>query len=157
DAVRLIGEDLEIRVAQFVPLDIELALCAHPDFWLQDLDFELMQAFSDSYSADGRRGFFHPDNWTFGQTLYASELIGRALSIKGIERVTRISIRRWFVGSGESASVVLINPDDINPDDINREQTNKFPVKDSEIIQLENNPDHLERGRIQFNLSGGRR
>ncbi|VAW72144.1 hypothetical protein MNBD_GAMMA10-1154, partial [hydrothermal vent metagenome] len=42
DAVRLIGEDLEIRVAQFVPLDIELALCAHPDFWLQDLDFELM-------------------------------------------------------------------------------------------------------------------
>ncbi len=152
DAVRLIGEDLEVRVAQFVPLDIELALCAHPDFWLEDLDFELIQAFSDGYTGDGRRGFFHPDNWTFGQTLYASELIGRALSIQGIERVTRISIRRWFAGSGEGASVILINPEDIK-----RQQTNKFSVKEAEIIQLENNPDHLERGRIQFNLSGGRR
>ena len=60
DAVRLIGEDLEIREAQFVSLDIYLKLCAHPDFWPEDLTYELALEFSESYTADGRQGFFHP-------------------------------------------------------------------------------------------------
>ena len=58
NALRLIGEDLEVRQAQFIALDIELRLCAHPDFWPEDLVAELEQEFSDGYTADGRRGFF---------------------------------------------------------------------------------------------------
>jgi hypothetical protein len=39
-------------------------------YWREDVRFVLEQEFSDSWTSDGRRGFFHPDEWTFGQSLH---------------------------------------------------------------------------------------
>ena len=88
-AVRLIGEDLEIRPPIFVPLDVNVKLCAAPDVWPEDIKFILEQEFSDGWTPDGRMGFFHPDLWTFGQPLYASQIIGRALQVKGVDTPCR--------------------------------------------------------------------
>src|SRR4029453_780247 len=46
NAVRLIGEDLEIRPPIFVPLEIDVVLCAEPDVWEEDIKFVLEQEFS---------------------------------------------------------------------------------------------------------------
>lgn len=151
DAVRLIGEDLEIRGARYVPLDILIKICAHPDYWPEDLDFELEAEFSNEYTADGRLGFFHPDLWTFSQSLHASQLIGRAMSVKGVDRVLLVSIRRWHPGSGRASSAVTINPEDLPVNEIDT-----LAVGANEIIQVENDPGQLEKGRIQFDISGGR-
>ena len=35
--VRLVGEDIEVRPASYVPLDVLLRVCAHPDYWPADL------------------------------------------------------------------------------------------------------------------------
>jgi hypothetical protein len=152
DAVRLIGEDLEVRGARYAALDILLRLCAHPHHWPENLEFELEQEFSDGYTADGRMGFFNPDNWTFGQPLHASQIIGRALLVKGVERVLLVSIRRWYAVAGTSASSILIKPEDMPITEVGI-----LEVKPYEIIQVANDPDHLERGRIQFDVLGGRR
>lgn len=151
NAVRLIGEDLEIRPAQYIPLDIQLKLCAHPDYWPADLDAELQQEFSDGYTPDGRPGFFHPDLWTFGQPLYASQLIGRTLSVRGVERMLLVSIRRWHALSGPSLSSIVINPQDLAASTIDKLEVGTF-----EIIQVANDPSFLEKGRIQFDIQGGR-
>jgi hypothetical protein len=37
DAVRLIGEDLEIRPPRFVPLEIHVSLCIRHDYWPEDI------------------------------------------------------------------------------------------------------------------------
>ncbi len=151
DAVRLIGEDLEVRPARFVALDIALKLCAHPDYWPDDLDIELQRAFSTGWTADGRPAFFNPDLWTFGQPLHASQVIGRALAVQGVERVLSVSMRRWNAGTGPTTSVVTILPEDLptaTPDLIE--------VRPFEIVQVANNPDHLEQGRILFDIRGGR-
>ena len=76
DAVRLIGEDLEIRPPVFVPLEIHVVLCVAPDFWPGDLRFIIEQEFSTGFTPDGRMGFFNPDAWTFGQAIYVSEILG---------------------------------------------------------------------------------
>ena len=152
DAVRLIGEDLEVRPARFVALDIVMTLCAHPNYWPEDLDIELQRTFSAGYTAHGAPGFFNPDSWTFGQPLYASQLIGRALAVTGIDRALSVAMRRWNAGTGPSTTVVTIDPDDL-PED-----TPEFiAVQPFEIIQVANDPDHLERGRIIFDIRGGRR
>jgi len=151
DASRLIGEDLEIRVARYVPLDILLKICACPDYWPEPLDFELETEFSSGYTADGRLGFFHPDLWTFGQALRASQLIGRAMSVKGVDRILLVSIRRWHPGSGRSGSVITIGPEDLPVNEIDT-----LEVEANEIIQVENDPSQLEKGRIQFDIMGGR-
>lgn len=136
DAVRLIGEDLEIRAPRFVPLEIHVSVCARPDFWPEDLKAILEQEFSSGWTPDGRRGFFHPDLWTFGQQLKASQIIGRVLAVEGIEHVIEVRMKRF------NNSVAFTN-----------EITN---VNFDEILQVLNDPDHMEKGFIDFVVQGGR-
>jgi hypothetical protein len=152
EAVRLIGEDLEVRPARYVPLDIFIRVCAHPDYWPEHLRRQLELEFSDGHTLDGRTGLFHPDNWTFGQPLHASQLIGRALSVQGVGRVLLVSIRRLHGLSGPSLSTVIVTPGDVSADVVE-----KLAVRDFEIIQVANDPSRLETGRLNFEILGGRR
>jgi len=136
DAVRLIGEDLEVRAPRFVPLEIHVVLCALPDYWPEDLQFIIEQEFSDGWTPDGRMGFFHPDLWTFGQPLRASQIIGRLQAIEGIDHVKSVTMKRWnepSPGTNEIAN-----------------------LRHNEIIQVKNDPDHMEKGFIDFDIKGGR-
>jgi hypothetical protein len=152
NAVRLIGEDLEIRPPVFVALDIQLVVCAHPSFWPEDLTAVLEEEFSDGYTGDGRLGFFHPDNFTFGQILHSSQIIGRALEVPGVDRVLKLSIRRWDQAGGPTNSVLVINPEDLpTSEDL------KIEVGANEIILVANDPNALEDGRMAIRVEGGRR
>ncbi|NML16832.1 putative baseplate assembly protein [Azohydromonas caseinilytica] len=152
DALRLIGDDVEIRAPAYVPLDIRLALCAHPGYWVEDLRFALEAEFSDGHTPDGRAGFFHPDAWSFGQPLHASRLIGRALAVPGVERVLRVSMRRFNPGVGGGLVTVELAPDEL-PEQLDE----VLPIGPFEILVVANDPDRLERGRIALDIRGGRR
>ena len=149
NAIRLIGEDLEIRPPAFVPLEINVILCAEPDVWPEDIQFVLEQEFSAGWTPDGRKGFFHPDEWTFGQPLYASQIIGRALQVQGVEHAVgqkiisggtdkwiSVSIKRWNSPFAPAESLTQLAP--------------------NEIILVESDSDHLEHGSITFQVKGGR-
>ncbi len=137
DAVRLIGEDLEVRPPRFVPLDIRMAVCISPDHWPEDMRFVLEQEFSEGYTPDGRPGFFHPELWTFGQQLHASQLLGRAQSVPGVEHVIAVTMKRWDAPTPGTDAVLA--------------------VRANEILRVRNDPDHMEEGFIRFELKGGRR
>ncbi len=151
DAVRLIGEDLEIRAARYVPLDILMRVCAHRDFWPEDLAAVLEQEFSSGLTPDGRRGFFHPDDWTFGQPLHASQALNRALTVAGVERVVLLSMRRWNQGFGPSTSSISLSPDELPVQEID-----VLALEPFEVLQVANDPDHLEFGRMVVEVVGGR-
>lgn len=136
EAVRLIGEDLEIRPPLFVPLDIRVALCAAPDYWPIEVRFVLEQEFSSGFTPDGRRGFFHPDLWTFGQQLHASQILGRVRKVQGVEHVISIALKRWN-----------------DPAPATEEITN---LRHNEIIEVMTDPGHMELGFISFEVQGGR-
>jgi hypothetical protein len=135
-AVRLIGEDLEIRPPLFVPLDIHVALCADPDYWPQDLRFILEQEFSAGFTPDGRMGFFHPDRWTFGQPLHASQILGRIQQVQGVEHVISIELQRWNEQAPPTEKITKLRP--------------------NEIIEVMSDPGHMELGFISFAVQGGR-
>lgn len=137
DAVRLIGEDLEIRPPRFVPLEVSAIVCAHPDYWPEDIRSILEQEFSTGYTPDGRQAFFHPDLWTFGQTIHQSEIIGRIQKVVGVDHVKSVTINRW---------------NDQNTFDADHE----LKLQPNEIIQVLNDPDHMEEGSITFIVKGGR-
>jgi hypothetical protein len=135
-----------------VPLDIKLVLCAHPAYWIEDLRAELEAEFSDGYTADGRAGLFHPERWSFGQSLYASQLIGRALQVQGVDRVLRVSMRRFNPGTGGGLVTVQVAAADL-PESVR----GRLDIGAFEILVVANDPDRLERGRIAFDIRGGRR
>lgn len=137
DAVRLIGEDIEIRPPRFVPLEIHMRLCAGADYWPEDVKFVLEQEFSATRTPDGRLGFFHPDRWTFGQPLHESQILGRAQSVAGVEHVISITMKRWNDPAAGADFIGNLRP--------------------NEIIQVFSDPDHRELGFIEFEVLGGRR
>jgi hypothetical protein len=136
DAVRLIGEDLELRPPLFVPLEIHVSLCVDPEYWPQDVRFLLEQEFSTGFTPDGRRAFFHPDAWTFGQDLHASQILGRIQALPGVEHVRQLSMKRW--------------------NDAAPAQTEVIKVRGNEIVLVNSDPDRMEEGFIDFDLRGGR-
>jgi predicted phage baseplate assembly protein len=137
DAVKLIGEDLEILPPRFVPLDIRISLCAAQDFWTEEVRSFLLLEFSDGYTPDGRMAFFHPDLWTFGQPIRASQILGRVQSVAGVDHVIQVALRRWQGPSSAPQNLIEVRP--------------------NEIILVKNDPDHLEKGFITFAIFGGRR
>lgn len=138
ESVRLIGEDLEIRPPRYVPLEITVTVCAAPAYWREDLRFVLEQEFSDSWTSDGRPGFFQPDQWTFGQALHRSMIEGRIHAIAGIGHIVRITMKRFSAPQpGIPGGEVL-------------------EMASDEVVLLANDPDHLERGLIRFDVQGGR-
>ena len=138
EAVRLIGEDLELRPPRFVPLEIAVSVCLAPDAWVEDMRDVIEQELSDGYTPDGRRGLFHPDEWTFGQSLHQSRISGRLQALPGVEHIISIGMRRWDAPTGGAIGAA--------------ELTAAF----DEIFLVENDPDHLERGTITLELKGGR-
>jgi hypothetical protein len=136
DAVRLIGEDLEIRPPRFVPLRIDVVICIGDRYWPEDVRPLIEQEFTTGYTADGRRGLFHPDEWTFGQELHASQIDGRLQAIDGVEHPVSVSMKRWDEAGSGSESIVGLRP--------------------NEIIEVQSDPDHMELGTIFFDLRGGR-
>ncbi|RPI43826.1 MAG: hypothetical protein EHM59_14410, partial [Betaproteobacteria bacterium] len=138
EAVRLIGEDLELRPPKYVALEIHVTVCADPAYWREDLRFVLEQEFGDSWTADGRRGFFHPDEWDFGEDLHRSAIEGRIHRIAGIRHIVSIDMKRFSAPLPGVAGAEVLE------------------MAFDEVVLLANDPDHLERGLIRFEVLGGR-
>ncbi len=138
EAVRLIGEDLELRPPRYVPLDIRVVVCADPAYWREDIRFVLEQELSDAWTSDGRRGFFHPDEWDFGEDLHRSAIEGRIHRIAGIQHIVSITMKRFSAPLPGIAGAEVLE------------------MAFDEVVLLANDPDHLERGLIRFDVLGGR-
>jgi hypothetical protein len=138
ESVRLIGEDLELRPPRFVPLELYIVVCADEAYWREDLRFVLEREFSDGYTPDGRHGFFHPDEWTFGQALHRSAIEGRILRVAGVKHVVRIAMKRFNAPTPGVPGAAALE------------------MGFDEVVLCANDPDHLERGLIRFELQGGR-
>jgi predicted phage baseplate assembly protein len=123
---RMAGYDIEIKGSQYVPLDIAMTVCVAPGYSRSDVKIALLEAFSRWDLPDGRRGFFHPDNFTFGQTVYLSRIITTAMKVQGVQ---------W-----------------VDMDD--RYQEGQISMGRLEIARLDNDLNRPENGRIEFYMEG---
>jgi hypothetical protein len=135
---RMAGHDLEIDTPLYVPLKIELQACAKRDYFRADVKRALADVFSSRVLPDGRKGAFHPDNFTFGQPLYLSRLYAAAYSVDGVE----------------SVSVSLFQRQDTpDPKPL---ADGKLEFGRLEIARLENDPSFPERGVFHLDVAGGK-
>jgi hypothetical protein len=138
DRYRMAGYDLEIDAPRFVPLDLVVQVCALPGYFRSDVERALLEAFSNRAAADGKRGFFHPDNFTLGDPVYVSRLYAAAHAVAGVQSVDVVRFRR----RGEAGDPALAS--------------GVLPVDRLEIVRLDNDPNFPENGQLQFTMGGGR-
>jgi hypothetical protein len=135
---RRMGHDLVVRPAQYVPLDIALTVCVRPHDLKGHVEAALLEALSNRVLPDGRRGFFHPDNLTFGEGIALSRLVAAAQAVEGVESVHVNRFERQFEGAqGEKEEGFL-------------------PLRAGEIARLDNDPDFPEHGTLALTMVGGR-
>jgi len=126
--------DLEIRSPYFVELVITLNVFLSSGVFPGPVRQELTNVFSSGLKPNGTKGFFHPDNFTFGQTLYLSSVVSRAMQVPGVKRIDVEEFRRF-----DSPPKKKIYPDHI-------------PVGPLEILRLDNRADAPGNGLIKFNI-----
>jgi Baseplate J-like protein len=137
DQYRLAGYDIEVEAPQFVPLDIAMSVCVTAGYFQDDVDAALLQVFSSSVLPDGSLGFFHPDNFTFGQPVYLSKVVAAAMAVPGVHWVEVTQFQRWGeVDLGELAAGVI-------------------KMGRLEIARLDNDSNEQENGKIEFTMKGG--
>jgi len=135
---RMAGYDLQVNAPRFVSLEIEMVICVKPDYFRSDVRAALSEVFSNRILPTGRRGVFHPDNYTFGQTVYSSHLYETAQAVSGVDSVHIIKFQRQGMDDAEPL------------------EKGKLLLNRLEIARLDNDPNFPERGVLRLNVRGGK-
>jgi len=135
---RMAGHDVEIDGPRLVPLELDLQVCVAADYFRSDVEQELYDVLSNRELPDGSRGLFHADNWTFGQPVYLSAIVAAAQQVTGVESVTARVFQRQSLP--ESSGLA----------------TGRLDMDRLEIVQMDNDPNFAERGRLMIALGGGK-
>jgi hypothetical protein len=135
---RMAGHDVEIDGPRFVPLELEMEVCVKPEYARGDVRAALLRVFGRSTNPDGQRGFFHPDNFSFGQPVYLSALYAAAQKLDGVRFVTIGKFQRLGINSTKALDEGVL------------------AIGRLEIARLDNDPNFAERGVMRLTLDGGR-
>jgi hypothetical protein len=137
DTYRMAGVDVEIAAPVPVPVDLALDVCVAPGAIATQVEAGVLEALSARVLPDGRRGFFHPDNFTFGQPVYLSQVHAAVLAVPGVAWARPTVFRRFGrPDAGELDAGVL-------------------RVQGLEVAQLAGDPSFPERGRLELTMVGG--
>lgn len=137
EPVRRIGHDVDVVRATYVPLYVALTIVVASGYQRGHVRSALEAQLGSATTVDGRRGLFHPDELTFGDPVTQSAIVARTLAVAGVRDVTVTRLERLFAPT---------------PDDVPRSLT----LGRLEIARLDNDPDWPERGRISFDIVGGK-
>jgi hypothetical protein len=135
---RLAGQDIELQSPQYVSLEIDLTVCVDPDYFRSDVERALNDVLSGRLLRDGTKGVFHPDNFTFGETVYLSRVYAAARRIAGVTSI----VATVFQPQGVPAPTFLAK--------------GEIPLGPFQIARLENDPSLPDHGQLTLHMQGGK-
>jgi Baseplate J-like protein len=138
DRYRMAGHDLELRDPIFAPLELSMMVCVKSDWFRDDVRRGVLDRLSNRMLRDGTLGLFHPDNFTFGDSVYLSRIYAAAHAVPGVESAEITVFRRQ------------------HSDDELALTQGRIDLGPLEIAQLDNDPDFPEHGVIELDLHGGK-
>jgi hypothetical protein len=138
DCVRQAGRDVVVQDPEFRTLDLEITICVEPFAYAGEVTRLVSEALLGRRGARPKKGFFDPDNFTFGTQLQRSALEAVIQDVPGVRAVLGIRIRSR--GRAEFENFDRFTLEDLAP---------------NEVIELENDPAHPERGTLRILTEGG--
>jgi hypothetical protein len=135
---RMAGTDLEVEGPIYVALELHMHVCVLPDYFRSQVKAALLQRFSNRVLPDGSLGLFHPDRFTFGQTVYLSPLYRAAQETPGVASVEVTRFGRF----GVADPTPLAN--------------GSLPLGRLEVARLDNDPNFPEHGLFCLDVGGGK-
>jgi hypothetical protein len=137
DRRRLAGYESYVPAPRYASLDLVVTVCARPEAFAGDVLRAVLEALDATVHADGRRGFFHVDNFTFGTALERSALEAAVQEAYGVDGVLAIQVRRRGVHGFQPMAETIA-------------------VARGEIVRVDNDPSRPERGSLRVVVEGGK-
>jgi hypothetical protein len=135
---RLAGQDLDFESPQYVPLQITLEVCVDASYFRSDVEQALLQVLGSGVQPNGQKGFFYPDHFAFGQTVYLSPLYAAARKVAGLLSV----VATTFAPQGVKSGIYLAK--------------GEIPLGPFQIARMENNRSFPNHGRLTLKMQGGK-
>jgi hypothetical protein len=124
-----------------VPVDLALQVSVATGSSQSDVGQALLQVFSSGTLLNGSLGFFHPDNFTFGDNLFASKIYATAMTVPGVQSVTITRLARSRAAQPEQETSLNLAQGFL--------QTGA-----DEVIRLDNDRNFPENGTLAVTASG---
>jgi len=134
--------DLEAVDALYVPVELDVELCIKQEFRPDSVIHEVKEALSDEINRGGSRGFFHVDNFSFGDPVVVSRLYQTIMAVPGVE-------------SAEIARLSRFRSARPGKDTLSNLKLGFLPVAVDEIIRLDNDRNFRENGVLSVREKGG--
>lgn len=131
DRFRQAGQDAQALAPRYADLDVRITFCARTDFYADQVKrrvAEVLEANAD--------GFFSPDRFSFGTWLDRSQLEATVQSVPGVKAVVSVEFRRRGVFDW-------------------RELVGSYRPARDEVIRVENDARHPDRGSFELYAEGG--
>lgn len=138
DRYRMAGHDLAIRAPAYVPLELALHVCVKPGWFRDDVRRGILERLGKGLRRDGERGFFHPDNFGFGDAVYLSAIYAAARAVPGVDSIVATVFRRY------------------GTDDVLALDEQRIELHPLEVARLDNDASFPERGKLALDLHGGK-
>jgi hypothetical protein len=137
DCVRQAGRDVIVKDPKFRTLDLEITICVQPFAYPGQVVQAVFEALLGRRGPRPKKGFFDPDNFTFGVPLRRSALESVIQDVPGVHSVQRIRKRE----RGTSGFLPMTEL--------------SVEVAPDEVFRLENDATHPERGSLRIRTVGG--
>lgn len=137
DRFRQAGREVIVKDPRYADIDLEIVVCVKPDSYQGEVKEKVLEALLGKKGVRPVPGFFSPDNFTFGSPLERSVLEAVIQAVPGVRTVMEMRIRRR--GWHDWQEFIELT----------------YQVADNEIIRLENDPLHPERGSLKIKMEGG--
>lgn len=146
----LAGYDVEVQPPAFVPIELDVDVCVARDHFRSDVEQEVLITLSNKLLPLGKRGFFHPDAFSFGDPLYLSRLYRTIEEVPGVDSAVVTRFKRLWEPTTE--------PTNGGPDEASRRNIAAGFIKADplEIVRLDNDPNFPEHGVLRLNMLGGK-
>jgi hypothetical protein len=136
--LRMMGTDLDAEAAWIVGLRIEMEVCVDSDHFQGDVEAAIEKLLITGNQCNGQPGILNEDNFTFGQTIYASPLVAAVQGIEGVASVTLTVLQRMDDPSIDGAAQGWLTMGRL------------------EIARCDNDPNRLDHGRLVLHMDGGK-
>jgi hypothetical protein len=137
DRFRQAGRETIVLDPVYADIDLRVIICVEPTRYAADVMEAVKTALLGRKGVIPIPGFFDPDNFTFGAPLRRSRLEAAAMAVPGVRAVEAIMIRRrgWF--------------------DWRSFDEYTFKVGTNEVLRLDNDSQHPDRGTLRLFAEGG--
>ena len=137
DRFRQAGRESHVLDPVYADIDLEIDVCIETSSYGGEVIPQVLTALLGKRGPAPRRGFFDPDNFTFGDALERSRLEAVIQSVPGVRAVEEMRIRRRGFFNWRPFDQLF------------------YPVAADEVIRLQNDAEHPERGTLRVFPKGG--